>query len=103
MEWDKTGAGTKFAPPPPPPPAQGDYDAPQPLPNQHESEEERNKAERQERLGLLLTKEVHQKENDWLDYEYEDTQVRFDLADMILEELADEVTQFLVENAEARG
>lgn len=28
IEWDKTGAGTKFAPPPPPPPAQGDYDSP---------------------------------------------------------------------------
>lgn len=28
VEWDKTGAGTKFAPPPPPPPAAGDYDAP---------------------------------------------------------------------------
>jgi hypothetical protein len=69
----------------------------------NESEEERTGAERRERLGLLLTKEVHQKETDWLDYEYEDTQVRFDLADMILEELADEVTQFLVENAESRG
>lgn len=65
-----------------------------------ESEEDRNKAERQERLGLLLTKEVHQRENDWLDYEVEDTQVRFDLADMILEELADEITQFLVDQAE---
>jgi len=29
--------------------------------------------------------------------------VRFDLADMILEELADEVTQFLYENQESRG
>ena len=40
---------------------------------------------------MLLTKEVHQQEINWLDYEIEDTQVRFDLADMILEELADEV------------
>ena len=69
-------------------------------PQAQESEEERNKAERQERLGQLLTKEVHQREEDWLDYEIEDTQVRFDLADMILEELADEVTQFLVEKQE---
>ena len=61
--------------------------------------EDRNKAERQERLGQLLTKEVHQREEDWLDYEVEDTQVRFDLADMILEELADEATQFLIEKA----
>ena len=95
IDWDKTGAGTRFAPPPPPPPPQGDFD----LPHQHtmDNEEERNKAERQERLGMLLTKEVHQRENDWLDYEIEDTQVRFDLADMILEELADEITSFLVE------
>ena len=98
MEWQKTGAGTRFAPPPPPPPLQGEYDPP-PVPPAQDSEEERNKAERQERLGLLLTKEVHQREADWLDHEIEDTQVRFDLADMILEELADEATQFLLEKA----
>lgn len=97
IEWDKTGAGTKFAPPPPPPPMQSEYDPINPPENQNMNEEERNKAERQERLGLLLTKEVHQREGDWLDYEIEDTQVRFDLADMILEELAEEAMQFLVE------
>jgi len=100
IEWDKTGAGTKFAPPPPPPPPQGEFDHNSAHQHYTESEEERNKAERQERLGQLLTKEVHQREEDWLDYEIEDTQVRFDLADMILEELADEITQFLVEKAE---
>lgn len=63
---------------------------------QQESEEERNKFERQERLGYLLTKEVHQREHEWLDYETEDTQVRFDIADMILEELAEEATTFLI-------
>jgi len=46
IEWQKTGAGTKFAPPPPPPPLQGEYDPPQQPPPQQESEEERNKAER---------------------------------------------------------
>ena len=46
---------------------------------------------------MLLTKEVHQQEINWLDYEIEDTQVRFDLADMILEELADEVVQVLLD------
>ena len=91
LSWDKTGAGTKFAPPPAPPAMQDDYPKPE-----EADEEERNKAERSERLGMLLTKEVHQREDDWLDYEIEDTQVRFDLADMILEELADEVTQFLI-------
>ena len=91
IEWDKTGAGTKFAPAPPPPPLQSEYDPPHLQQAQQESEDDRNKAERQERLGLLLTKEVHQREQDWLDYEIEDTQARFDLADMILEELAGEV------------
>ena len=113
--WDATGAGTKFAPAPPPPPLQQDYDAPpqakktdeERKASEKQEEDDRNKAERSERLGILLTKEVHQKENDWLDYEIEDTQVRFDLADMILEELADEVTQFLIikqqPNLEASG
>jgi hypothetical protein len=31
----------------------------------------------------------------WTDYEVEDTQVRFDLADMILAELASEIAAFL--------
>lgn len=73
IDWDITGAGTKYAPPPPPPPPQGEFEGfgyPQ---HYAESEEERNKAERQERLGQLLTKEVHQREEDWLDYEIEDT------------------------------
>jgi len=41
--------------------------------NEAEHEEERNKAERQERLGQLLTKEVHQCNDEWLDFEVEDT------------------------------
>lgn len=73
IAWAKTGAGTKFAPPPPPPQPQGEFE-PMMAHNQvQESEEERNKAERQERLGQLLTKEVHEREGDWLDYEIEDT------------------------------
>lgn len=60
IEWDLTAAGTKYAPPPPPPPPSGDYDPPaQPVNAGQENEEERNKAERQQRLGMLLTKEVH--------------------------------------------
>lgn len=47
IEWDKTAAGTKYAPPPPPPPVSGDYDPPQnPSALTQENEEERNKAER---------------------------------------------------------
>ena len=92
-------------PPPPPPPPQNEFDPP--LSKPKETEEEKKAAEKQdederinalrsERLGMLLSKESNQREQDWLDYEVEDTQVRFDLADMILEELADEVTQFLM-------
>ena len=74
VEWDKTGAGTRYAPAPPPPPVQQDGETPpQSQAAQQESEEERNKFERQERLGYLLTKEVHQREHEWLDYETEDT------------------------------
>ena len=43
---------------------------------------------------------MHDKEGEWLAYEKEDTQVRFDVADMILEELADECTGFLVQKLE---
>ena len=96
LTWDKTGAGTRFTPPPPPPPVAIDGEMPV-QPNPEENEEERNKFERQERLGHLLTAEVHEKEFEWLDYETEDTQVRFDVADMILEELASEVTEFLMQ------
>lgn len=99
LEWNKTGAGTRYAPPPPPPPVNLDGDMPPPL-AADDNEEERNKFERQERLGHLLTAEVHDKEGEWLDYEKEDTQVRFDVADMILEELADECTTFLVQKLE---
>ena len=97
-EWDKTGAGTRYAPPPPPPPVNDDAPAPE-----QQDEEERNKFERQERLGHLLTAEVHAKEGEWLDYETEGTQVRFDVADMILEELADEVTSFLISKGNFPG
>jgi len=105
VDWDKNSAGTRFAPPPPPPPPHNEFDPPMSKPKETEEEkraaekqdeEERINALRSERLGMLLSKESHQREQDWLDYEVEDTQVRFDLADMILEELADEVTQFLM-------
>jgi hypothetical protein len=51
---------------------------------------------REERLGDLLTKEVEENDCLWIDYEIEDAQVKFDLADMILEHLASDVATFLM-------
>jgi hypothetical protein len=36
-------------------------------------------------LGELLTKEIEEHDQAWVDYEIEDAQVKFDLADMVLE------------------
>ena len=42
-----------------------------------------------------MMKELEENETKWIDYEDEDTQVKFDLADMILEELAGELANFM--------
>ena len=42
---------------------------------------------REERLANLLSAEINEAEPLWLDYEYEETQVKLDIADMILQEL----------------
>lgn len=42
---------------------------------------------REERLANLLSTEINETEPLWLDYEYEETQVKLDVADMILQEL----------------
>jgi hypothetical protein len=42
---------------------------------------------REERLANLLSNEINEAEQNWLDYEYEETQVKLDLADIILQEL----------------
>ena len=46
---------------------------------------------REDRLERLIYFETVEEEMDWLDYEFEETQVKFDIADMILEHLADEI------------
>jgi hypothetical protein len=45
---------------------------------------------REERLALVLSSEIEENEMLWTDYEYEETQAKLDVADMILEFLADE-------------
>mmetsp|Transcript_31496 Transcript_31496/g.30991 ORF Transcript_31496/g.30991 Transcript_31496/m.30991 type:complete len:80 (-) Transcript_31496:2-241(-) len=42
---------------------------------------------REERLANLLSCEINETEPLWLDYEYEETQVKLDIADMILQEV----------------
>ena len=46
-------------------------------------------------MGELLTKEIEGMDLMWTDYENEDTQVKFDLADMILSDLANEIAEIL--------
>ena len=45
---------------------------------------------REERLALVLAAEIEENEMLWTDYEYEETQTKLDVADMILEYLAEE-------------
>lgn len=96
LAWCKTGAGTRLAPLPPPP--QNNPDDPsghqtkeQPL----APEEERINAVRETRLGLLMMRDLDENEGKWIDYEDEDTQIKFDLADMVLDMLASELAGFL--------
>ena len=46
---------------------------------------------REEKLSFMLTKEILENDQIWTDYEPEETQVKIDLADMILEQLMDEI------------
>lgn len=46
---------------------------------------------REKRLSNLLTKEVTQDESKWLNYFFENSQVKIDITDMILEDLIHEI------------
>jgi len=50
---------------------------------------------REEKLSKMLTKEIVGNDQMWTDYEAEDAQVKIDLADMVLEQLMDEIEAFL--------
>ena len=45
----------------------------------------------------MLSAETVEQEHHWLNYEYEEAQVKIDLSDMILEHLVDELATFLNE------
>ena len=50
---------------------------------------------KEERLGLLMVKDLEENEHVWVDYEDEDTMVKLDVADMVLDVLSAELAQFL--------
>ncbi|OMJ76061.1 hypothetical protein SteCoe_24667 [Stentor coeruleus] len=50
---------------------------------------------REERLANMLIDEIIEKDICWINYEYEEVQVKIDLADIILESLADETIELL--------
>ena len=50
---------------------------------------------RQVKLANLLHQEIIEDEHQWLNYEFEETQIRIDLGEMILESLVQETIDFL--------
>ena len=50
---------------------------------------------REKKLATLLATEVLENEHKWLNYEFEDAQVKIDLGDMILEQLVSETIGLL--------
>ncbi|CAG9328453.1 unnamed protein product [Blepharisma stoltei] len=62
------------------------------------TEEEILRKIREEKLARLLTLEVMENDQQWVDYEFEETQVKLDLADMMLEQLVAEVVEILYVN-----
>ena len=43
------------------------------------------------RLATLLSDEVYETENKWLNYNFEEAQVKIDITDMILEDMIEEI------------
>ena len=60
-----------------------------------QSDQERQDALREEKLGQILSKELEEADDHWVDYEQEDTQAKLDLADMVLDDMIGELTEFL--------
>ena len=50
---------------------------------------------REERNALMLALDVRESEEQWVQYQYEETQIKLDLADMLLDFLATETVQIL--------
>ncbi len=52
---------------------------------------------REKKLASLLAREMIENEPKWLNYEFEDSQVKIDIGDMILEQLVTETISILNE------
>ena len=50
---------------------------------------------REERLARILIQEADENEPLWVDYEYEETQTKLDVADLILDTLCQETAEIL--------
>lgn len=50
---------------------------------------------REKRLAAMLANEVVETEHQWLNYEFEEAQVKIDMSDMILEHLVEEIVLFM--------
>ena len=96
MNWAKFGAGTKIAPlPAAPTQTQDEYGEDIEQPPLAQGEDERRNGWRQEKLSLLITDDIYETDGQWVELEAEETQVRLDLADMILADLAAEIAELL--------
>lgn len=51
--------------------------------------------EREERLGIALAEEIITNDNIWADYEFEETQLKLDLGDIVLDQLLSETIDIL--------
>ena len=52
---------------------------------------------REKKLAQLLCREIVDSENQWLKWDFEETQTKIDLSDMVLEHLVSETIQVLNE------
>ena len=51
---------------------------------------------REEQLNLILTDDMQEMDAVWLNFENEETQVKLDMSDLLLDELACEVAEILI-------
>jgi len=86
LSWNSMEVGTRKIPPAIPPPTQNLDDIfapPPPIP----TEEKYNQQIREEKLSSLLASGINHDDGTWLKYDEWPTQIKLDLADMILEEM----------------
>jgi hypothetical protein len=63
--------------------------------HQDNFEEELFQETREKRLAAMLASEVVETEHQWLNYEFEEAQVKIDMSDMILEHMVEEIVLFM--------